>query len=354
MLGYNRCLLFLASYLTAPLSKQRLFRKAIVIKSYDNQKCLLEKERKKGRIDRLGRLNRLSKKTIAIVLVVMVVAVIAGAIVWRRTRTPPPPPTPTPTVGFLFMDAYEDAPTFRKTTPELWRRLTDDSKAGDYWCDQEHWLEIGNIVEGGGYRIDNPDLGDAKVVEWISHGGNKAVESIIYEVPSGYLQSQTCVARYLRDPAVVRDGVYEVGAWFYVPKGHTPYYVHVAMENHLSWTKGYFAHFGVNPENGELVHAVNVGGVPQLRVIGKVDFQYDTWFKLWIIYDTRELTKYTAGYKSTVEEKTFEIDEVFIAGPDPAYQDLPGFNFYATGHNLPGRTEQKLYVDDFYAKVVAE
>jgi len=254
------------------------------------------------------------------------------------------------TEGFLFMDTYEDNPTIIKVTPQLWLKLTEDSRAGDYWCDQVHWLEIGYMDENGTYKIDNPNLGDAKVTTYVARKGTRSVESTIFEVPSGCVEAQTCIARYFRNQSIVKDGVYEVGAWFYVPKGYTPYYVHISMENHLSWMRGYFIHIGVNPESSELVVATR--RFPECEVIDKVNFQYDTWFKLWIVYNTKELIKYTAGYKSPIEEKTFELDKAYIAGPDPSYYGLPAFNFYATGHNLLGRAEQKLYVDDFYAKVV--
>jgi hypothetical protein len=263
-----------------------------------------------------------------------------------------PPAEELPSDTFLFTDTYEENPTITKTNHDLWVKFTSDAKNGNYWADQVRWLEVGTIPLGKKYQLA-PPLGEAKVIEELSHEGKKSTELTIYKVPEGYIQANVGVARYFRDKSIVRDGTYEVGAWFYVPKGYTPYYVHVSIENHLSWKKGYFAHIGVNPEDSTVVVA-DQHNIPETKIVDNISFQYETWFKLWIMYDSKNPTELVGGYKSPTEEKTWELDVPWVIGPDLAYVDLPGFNFYATGHNLPGRPRQKLYVDDFYVKIVGQ
>jgi len=294
----------------------------------------------------------LSKKSIAIVVIVIAVSVTALYIMWRRSRFLPLPPIP-PAKDLLIVDNYEDNPSFLETDTDLWVKLHNDAREGDYWADRTHWSEVGLIAENGGYHAD-PEYGDAKIVGNPVLNGSRSAELTIYETPQGYISHLVSVARYIRNSSVVGDGIYEVGAWFYVPSGYNPFYVHIAMENHLNWQTGYLIHAGVNPEDSTFVVVArgNASTPFQMEVIATIDFQYDTWFKLWIVYNTRDLTEYTCGYTSTVENRTFDLDKALISGWEPVYNGSPGFNFYATGHNLPDRPEQKLYVDDFYVRVI--
>ena len=143
----------------------------------------------------------------------------------------------------------------------------------------------------GKYAIA-PSLGEAEIIDKAAHSGSKSVELTISEVPSEYIQVNNGLARYLRNPSVVKDGVYEIGAWFYVPSEYDPYYVHVSIENRLRFNS-YFLHCGVNPEDNEVVVLVEreggwIGGMFDVKSLGTIDFQYDTWFKLWVVVDTQK------------------------------------------------------------------
>lgn len=253
-------------------------------------------------------------------------------------------------IGYVFMDTYEDSPTIIETTSELWFKLLEDSKKGNYWCDDVRWLEVATMDSEGRYMLA-PSLGAGVVTDRIAHTGSKSVELTIAEVPLGYVQVNTGLARYLRNSTNVIDGVYEISAWFYVPSGYNPYYVHVSIENRLR-LQSYFFHCGVNPEDSEVVVLVkreggSIGGIYDVVPLGTINFQYDSWFKLWIVVNT-QTTTWTCGYESPIERKTFQFNQPIMV------YDLhtPAFNIYATGHNLPGREVQKLYVDDFYVERV--
>lgn len=265
---------------------------------------------------------------------------------------PAPEPAPEPTGNFLFLDTYEDNPTIVETTPEKWREFSNDARKNrDYWSDITYWLEIGKVEQGGKYSVDH-SLGEASITTKVTYSGKKSIELTLYETPSGYVEHGAALARYIRNTSVATDGVYEIGVWFYVPAGYTPRYVHVSIEDHLTWTKGYLVHAGVDPESNKIVAWVQSEGDTRFiwEPIGEIDFHYDTWFKLWITYDTQKPTTYEIGYKSPTEEKIFRTDKLIVQGMALGFIDLPSFNFYAGAANVPGRPEQKLYVDDFYVK----
>lgn len=292
----------------------------------------------------------MNKKIILVISVVLVLIMVLAVAIFRLFRREVE--TPPLLAQYLpFLDTYEDAPTFTKTTPDIWNAMVASSRKGDYWSDRVYWLEIGGVATEKGYKLENITLGDAKVVSKLSHEGNKSVEITIHKTPEGIYANNVGLARYIRNKTTLADGVYEFGAWFYVPRGYTPYFVHIGLENHLSWTKPHFMYAGVNPEDSEYVVAYREEGIYKTKSIDTIDFQYDTWFKIWILYDTRNPAKYTAGYKSPTEEKTYNLDVELIGGFEPlSYAGAEGFNIYATFHNLPGRNEQKMYVDDFYTK----
>lgn len=264
---------------------------------------------------------------------------------------PAPEPAPEPTGNYLFLDTYEDNPTIVETTPEKWREFSTDAKKEDYWGDSTYWLEIGKVEQSGKYHIDH-SLGEAVITDRFAYKGTKSVEITITETPSGFVYHGPGLARYIRNVSVAKEGVYEIGAWFYVPSGNTPRYIHVSIENHLTWTKGYLVHAGVDPETNQIVTWVQSEGDTRFiwEPLGEIDFQFDTWFKLWIIYDTQNPATFEVGYKSPIEEKTFETDKLLLQGMMLGFIDLPSFNFYAGALNTPGKPEQILYVDDFYAK----
>lgn len=255
----------------------------------------------------------------------------------------PKPPSATPGT-FLFMDDYEDNPEITKTSHELWMQIIEDTKEGNYWADQEHWLENAKSV-GKKYAIDH-EMGDATITTDVTHSGTRSVEITVSKVPPEWYYVSSLLARYFRDQSLYRDGVYEVGVWFYVPEGNVPSIV-FGMENHPSWLKQSFAYAGINTEDGS-VYATDDN---ERITIGNVDFQYNTWFKMWIVWDIRT-EEFTLHYKSPTEEKTFEVDWVWVSGCNWAYWGYKAFNFYAGGVNLQTENKQRFYVDDFYAKVV--
>jgi hypothetical protein len=282
------------------------------------------------------------------------------------TEPPPTEPSSQPSGKFLFIDDYEDNPTITRTTHDLWTNFTKDARNGNYWGDNEYWLEVGKIEDPlfwwtkFSYKID-PLLGDAKIVDATAHEGKKSVEITIVERPPKDVEPYSLhyshgagLARYVRNPVIAKPGVYEVGAWFYVPEGNTPYFIHVAMEDHIIWNKGYYMHAGVNPETNEIVvWTYSEDGYVIIVPLTEIDFHYNVWFKLWIRYDTSEAPNYEVGYKSPKEEKNITTDKLTqVGGMAGAFKDLPAFNFYAGALNIPGRPRQRLYVDDFYAKVV--
>lgn len=280
-------------------------------------------------------------------------------LLYLKPKPPPPtePQTEKPLAGepppksyekFLFMNDYENNPTITKTTHDLWMKIIDDTKKGNYWPDQEHWVEIGKINNRGQYSID-PMLGEAAVTTNVAYSNKKSAWITASEVPSEHKNCFISLAHYIRNQSLIRDGIYEIGAWFYVPEGKNPI-VFIAMENHPSWLIQDFAYAGVDAENGNIGVWVD-GAKPDFKPISKVDFQHNRWFKLWITFNTGE-KKFKVGYKSSIEEKDLDIAEVWTSYGNISYMGYKAFNFYTGVVNSFGRPQQKLYVDDFYAKVL--
>jgi len=263
-----------------------------------------------------------------------------GLTAFLLSRKPKPPPPPTGT--FLFMDTYEDEPTITKTTHDLWMEVIKDTKKGDYWADNVHWLECAKSAEKK-YAID-PEMGNAKLAS-LAHNGSRSVEVEVASVPSEYTYVSALLARYFRTQSLIADALYDVGCWFYVPKGNIPIVV-FGMENHPSWVTQYFAYAGIQTEDGSIF----VMDKNQMLRIGNVDFQFDSWFKLWLVWDIRQ-QNFELHYKSRVEERKFAVNWVWVSNWNVAYIGYRAFNFYAGAGNTSG-SKQKFYVDDFYAQVV--
>jgi len=284
--------------------------------------------------------------------ILIAVCLIAIAMTFLLRPKPKLPPQtelpPQPSGKFLFIDDYEENPIITKTTHELWMKVIDDTKKGNYWSDQEHRLEIGKTNNKGQYKID-PLFGGATVTTNITHGGIRSVEITASEAPPEHKNCFVALAHYIRNQSLIRDGIYELGAWFYVPEGNNPI-VLIGMENHPSWLIQDFAYAGVDTENGNIGAWVN-GAKPDFKPISKVNFQHNKWFKLWITFHTGE-KKFEVGYSSPGEEKTLEVDGIWTSYANMAYIGYKAFNFYTGVVNTSGRAEQKLYVDDFYAKAV--
>jgi len=288
----------------------------------------------------------MSKTKVVIIVVVILTILISSSFLLILRRQPKSEESPPPQVGeFLFIDTYEDSPTITETTHDLWTQVIADTKKGNYWADEVHWLENAKSAEKS-YAID-PEMGQATITSSTAHNGTRSVMMDVSAVPPDYTYSSCLLARYIRNQSLIVDAVYEVGAWFYVPAGNVPVIV-FGMENHPSWVTQYFAYAGIETENGT-VFAMD----DNLRIpVGSVNFQHDTWFKLWITWDLRA-QNFTLNYKSPTEEKTFQVDWTWKSGGNLAYIGYKAFNFYAGAGNLQSAKSQKFYVDDFYAKVVS-
>lgn len=283
-------------------------------------------------------------KKMKILIVIFVIIISLFFLLRLKPKTPSPTSTSQPSAeGFLFMDDYEDNPEIVENNLEIWMQVIRDTKKGNYWSEKVHWLEGAKSI-GKGYQVD-PGMGNAIVTSDVSHSGNKSVEMTVSGVPSEYTYVVSYLARYIRNQSKIKDGVYEIGVWFYVPKGNTPVIV-FGMENHPSWLNQYFAYAGVKTEDGSIYFMDD----NKMVTIGNVNFQYDTWFKMWIVWDIRK-ERFTLYYKSPTEEKTFDVDQVWGSGPNLSYIGYQAFNFYAGAGNIH-RDKQKFYVDDLYAKMI--
>jgi len=291
---------------------------------------------------------------IKLFILILIVAIVVFFFLYSSDTRPELIGSPHPIGTVLFMDTYENEPEITKTTHDLWMKFTDDAKnKKDYWADEMFWLESGRVEESGRYRVD-PSMGEIVVTEGIAHEGIRSAEVTIAEVSGGNICTFGGPCHYIRNPNKAVDGVYEVGAWFYVPSGQKPRNVQVAIEDHLYWKEGHLAHGGVDPETGTVGFWSCSKGqmLPDWGSIGTVDFQYDTWFKIWIVYDTRK-TDFEVHYKSPTEEKTFITNGLCFQGPMlGVWRGVQSFNFYAGAKNVENEKKQKLYADDFYAKVV--
>jgi len=247
--------------------------------------------------------------------------------------------------SILFMDSYENETTIRKATPQDLRKMVEDALfRGDYWGEKERWLEVGAIDPERKYKLV-PELGDAEITDEVAHKGIKSVRIISYEVPSSYNETFVCIAHYVRNQSKIKEGTYEVGAWFYVPEGNYPLVV-LGMEYHPSWIVQYFAYPAIDMKDGSVLVA-NARGWTK---VGKVKAKHNEWFKLWILFDTKERNKFSFGYESSLEEETFEGDK-WIGYFNPAYKNYSAFNFYAGTVNSIGRGKQEIYMDDFRVRI---
>ena len=244
-------------------------------------------------------------------------------------------------------NGFEDVENFRKATATgLRKAVVDCILWGNYWIEEENWLEVGIIDTTRKYKLA-PDMGDASITSEIAYEGEKSAKIVSYEVPPGYKELFAAVAHYVRKQSSVKEGIYEVGAWFYIPKNKDPLVI-VGMEYHLSWIIQYFAYAAIDARDGSVL-------VPNSRgwtKVGQVKFEYDNWFKLWVTFDiTGSKEKFSIGYKSSSEVKTFEGD-VWVGYYNPAYKGYKAFNFYAGLVNFDDRGRQEVYLDNFYARKI--
>ena len=136
--------------------------------------------------------------------------------------------------NILFMESYENETTIRKATPQNLRKMVEDALRGGYWGEKERWLEVGAIDPERNYKLV-PELGDAEITD--------------EAVPSSYNETFVCIAHYVRNQSKIKEGTYEVEAWFYVPEGNYPLVV-LGMEYHPSWIIQYFAHPAIDMKDG--------------------------------------------------------------------------------------------------------
>jgi len=238
-------------------------------------------------------------------------------------------------------------------TKDEWDAMMLDSQEGRYLNDDKHWLERGWLNDKWQYRFDSRSS-TVMVTEESTFEGERAhsVKITIPEVPTDYLLVCRLLARYLRNPELVFDGVFETGVWFYVPEGYYPI-VYLSMEDHAltgpetAWEEFIITNIALDTSDGSLL--VYHKGYNQ--TLGAVDFQHDNWFKLWILYNSDTKT-YTCGYESTGEEKTYQIEEPWVAYNNYIFQGYIAYNFYAGGWNPSHDTSQIMYVDGFYTKIV--
>jgi len=289
---------------------------------------------------------RISRLHLAIIIAIIVLVLLSYFIFFKARRVPEPFSPGT----YIFEDTYEGNPVIKVMTQNEWMQMSSDSIKGNYWRDSERWLEKGWIEEGGRYMFDaRPST--AIVVSGVAHSGSKSTEITIPEAPPGYVMTGRALARYVRNQSLVREGRYEVGAWLYIPEESYPI-IYLSMEDHPSWIEFYIVNVALDTKDGS-IGFYNEDYAKGPTTIGKIDFQHETWFKLWISYNTNE-KRYTIGYKSLAEEKTFEVNKLWTGRFNLVFIGYAAFNFYVGGNNLSGENEQKLYIDDFYAKALGE
>ena len=244
-------------------------------------------------------------------------------------------------------NGFEDVEEFRKaTTTELRKAVEDCILWGNCWIEEENWLEVGIVDAARKYKLA-PDMGDADITSEIAHEGEKSAKIVSYEIPSGYKELFAAAAHYVRRQSGIKEGVYEVGAWFYVPTDRDPLVI-VGMEYHPSWIIQYFAYAAIDARDGSVL----VPNPEGWTKVGQVEFEYNNWFKLWVIFDIAgDKEKFSIGYKSSSGVETFEGD-VWVGYYNPAYIGYKAFNFYAGLVGFNDRGGQEVYVDDFYARKI--
>ena len=244
-------------------------------------------------------------------------------------------------------NGFEDVENFRKATPEGLREAVEDCiLRGDCWIEEENWLEVGLTDTARNYELA-PDMADASVTPEIAYEGERSAKIASYEIPQGYKELFACVAYYVRNQSSVKEGIYEVGAWFYVPRNRDPLVI-IGMEYHPSWIIQYFAYAAIDVRDSSVL----VPNPQGWTKVGKVGFESNNWFKLWVTFDlTGSKEKFLIGYKSSSEEKIFEAD-VWVGYYNPAYKGYRAFNFYAGLVSFNDRGGQVVYLDNFYARKI--
>jgi len=277
-----------------------------------------------------------------------------------RTRLSPPSPSPSPSPppeNFLFKDTYEENPTINVigADPEY----AQVTLHGD--VDLMHWTEMGTTTPTEPYHtIGEYIVGEIDVTDKVARSGTRSLELVIYPLQEGH-SAVVSAARYFRndgDEGVVVEAIYEIGAHFHVPEGHAP----LCSVSHEYWyDHGRIHKVGailLNPKTGEIYAWTH----RNWNVVGKVTFEPETWFKLWIKNDYKTKTVLSMGYESETQSKSFEIKEP-MADIQTIYWkwDKRFFLVYAT---VTGTTKlgdpmftqwdesQRAYVDDFYSKIV--
>lgn len=245
-------------------------------------------------------------------------------------------------------NGFENVKNFRKATPKRIRKAVADCiLRGDCWIEEENWLEVGITDKARKYKLV-PNMGDASITSEISHDGTKSVKIVSYEIPPGYKELIVAIAHYVRRQSSVKEGVYEIGAWFNVPENKEPLVI-VGMEYHPSWLIQYFAYAAIDARDGSVL----VPNPKGWTKVGQVEFEHNKWFKLWVTFDIRgSKERFSIGYKSSSEAKTFEGD-VWVGYFNPAYKGYKALNFYAGLVNLYSRGGQQVYLDNFYVRKVA-
>jgi len=267
-------------------------------------------------------------------------AAAGGTIAYVLLRKPPVPPSEP-----VFADSYEEEPKIYVMTSAEWAAMTLDALKGIYFRDVIHWLEMGTTDLSGRYKFDTtPSV--AHVTTEVRHAGSRSAYLNVPPVPNGYLNISRVLARYFRDPEVVKPGAYLTEAWYYVPSETTPI-AYLWFEDYLLWDKGQHLNVALDSKNGLLVYA-DEEFAKGYKVLGETNFQHDTWFKLSILFDTMSPEGYTVGYESRGVKKTFEIDHVWTSA-NIFYKGYVALNIYAGIVNHTA-LEQELYVDDFSCK----
>jgi len=246
-----------------------------------------------------------------------------------------------------WKNGFEDVENFRKATPtELRKAVEDCILRGNCWIEEENWLEVGLTDMERKYEL-SPDMGDANIASEIVYEGEKSAKIVSHEIPQGYKELFVAVAHYVRKQSLIKEAIYEVGAWFYVPENKDPLVI-IGMEYHPSWIIQYFAYVAIDTRNGSVL----VPNPKGWTKVGQVEFEYNNWFKLWVIFDiTGSKEKFSIGYKSSYEVKTFKGD-VWVGYFNPAYKGYKAFNFYAGLVSFDGRGDQEVYLDNFYARKI--
>ncbi len=293
----------------------------------------------------LGWLVTLCRKWIVLVFVMMLASMMPTNSVSAKGK---PQPGASPGT-YIFKDDYEDVPQIRIMTNEEWMRMTEGARKGNYSWDKEHWLEKGWMTPEGNYEFETrPSI--AEVTSEAARNGSRSVKMSVPPAPEGYLMATRGMARYFRNDSIVNPGTYRVEAWFYVPSGSN-LKAYLSFEDHLDWKESHHPNVVLDAENG------NIGYYDEeyrtgYKILDKVSFACDTWFKLFLVFKTGQQQRYTVGYESPdlSVSMTFRINEVWTAA-NIWYVGIEAFNVYAGALNTDHVSEEIVYVDDFSAQL---